>query len=367
MIPSPRTLRAAAGNVVHKVLYGPLADLRPMPAALIEEVEGSAVYRYRAPRGVVPAGPPVLFVPPLAAPARCYDLRRGCSLAEHVVEAGRLSYLLDYGPIDYGDRDLGLREWVGEVLPRAVRAVSADAGGQPVQLVGWCLGGVFALLAAAHEPGLPIASVAAIATPVDVSAVPPAAPLRPLARVTGGAPAALAGALLGGLPRPVVKRGYQLLAIDKYVQRPYQMLTNLDDAEFLAQIEAVDHFTDAMTAYPGRTLAELYRGLLADNALAGDGLVIGGRRVGLDGVRVPVLAVAGRRDGVAPVAAVEPLTRLLSSSPDVRFTEADGGHLGVLTGRSARRTTWTHLDAWLDEGTRRHGIRPSRRGAVASV
>ncbi|MDL4775048.1 alpha/beta hydrolase [Actinomadura xylanilytica] len=371
MMPTPRSLRAAASNAAQLLLYGHVADLRPMPTEMVDDGPKRSVYRYRPPEGVVPAGPPVLFVPPLAAPARCYDLRRGCSLAEHVVNAGRRSYLLDYGPIGFGDRDLGLEEWVGEILPGAIRAVSRDSGGQPVQLVGWCLGGVFALLAAAADPRLPIASVAAIASPVDVRAVRLAAPLRPVARLARGPVADLAGVLLGGVlggvPRPVVKRAYQLVGIDKYLLRPYKVLTNLDNAEFLAQIEAVDHFTNAMLAFPGRTAGEIYRGLLCDNALAGPGVEIGGRRLDLGRVRVPVLAIAGRGDGIAPAAAVRPLTRLLGRSPQVRFEEVPGGHLGVLTGRSARSSTWAHLDRWLDEGTVRHGIRPQRREAAVTV
>ncbi|WP_153538907.1 alpha/beta hydrolase [Actinomadura macrotermitis] len=367
MIPSPRSLRTAASHLAHKMLYGHLADLRPMPTEMIDDGPKRSVYRYRPPEGVVPAGPPVLFVPPLAAPARCYDLRRGCSLAEHTVNAGRLSYLLDYGPIGYADRELGFEEWVGEVLPGAIRTVSADAGGQPVQLVGWCLGGIFALLTAAADPDLPIASVAAIATPIDTAAVRLAAPLRPIARLTGGIEAGVVGALFGGLPQPLVKRSYQLIGIDKYLLRPYKMLTNLDNREFLEQIEAIDHFTDSMLAYPGRTAEQIYRGLFKDNALAGEGLAVGGRRIRLQDVRVPVLAIAGRGDGIAPVAAVRPLRALLTGAPQVRFEVAAGGHLGVLTGRSAMRTTWVHLDRWLDEGTVRHGIRPQRREALASV
>lgn len=364
MIPSPRSLRAVASNVAHKVLYGHVADLRPMPMDMIDDGLKRSVYRYRAPEGVVPAGPPVLFVPPLAAPTRCYDLRRGCSLAEHVVGAGRLSYLLDYGPIGWADRDLGFDEWIGEVLPGAIRRVSEDAGGQPVQLVGWCLGGIFSLLAAADDPGLPIASIATIASPVDSSQVALAGPLTALTR---GWEVSLVNALFGGVPQQVVKRAYQLVGIDKYLLRPFAILANLDDPEFLAQIEAVDHFTNSMLAYPGRTFAQLYGSLLRDNDLMGEGFLISGRRVGLDRVEVPVLAIAGRGDGLAPVRAVHPLKRLLSGSPRVRLEIAPGGHLGVLTGRGARTTTWAYLDRWLDEGIVRHGIRPHRREAAATV
>jgi polyhydroxyalkanoate synthase len=33
----------------------------------------------------------------------------------------------------------------------------------------------------------------------------------------------------------------------------------------------------------------------------------------------------------------------------VRLESAPGGHLGVLTGRGARTTTWEHLDVFLRE------------------
>ncbi|TDE18973.1 alpha/beta fold hydrolase [Actinomadura sp. 6K520] len=360
MILSPRGLRAATVNLVQLAMYGHVADLRPMPAELVDDGPRRSVYRYRPPEGVVPAGPPVLFVPPPGAPARCYDLRRGCSLAEHVVRAGRLSYLLDYGPVRCSDREPELAEWVADVLPGAIRAVHRDAGGQPVQLVGWCLGGVLSLLTAAAGPGLPIASAAVIAAPVAPGAARPAATLRPLLGLTRGAEADVLGFMLGGAPLPLAKRAYRVAGIDRYMLRPCKILTHLDNADFLAQAEAVDHFTDEMSSYPGRVARRIYRTLSRDDALLRGGIEIGGRKVDLGDVRVPVLAIAGRGDALAPVRAVLPLIRLLGGAPQVRFEIATGGHLGVLTGHTARTTTWRHLDRWLDEGTVRHGIRPQR-------
>ncbi|WP_245666814.1 alpha/beta fold hydrolase [Actinomadura latina] len=323
-------MRDATSNLLRLARPGRLADLRPMPAETIDDEPGRTVRRYRPPEGLVPAGPPVLFVPPPGAPARCYDLRRGCSLAEHVVRAGRRSYLLDHGAPRYDEPDLGVRRWVGNVLPGAIRAVSRDAGGQPVQLVGWCLGGIIALLAAAADPGLPIASVAAVAAPVDATA----------ARLA---------------PPPANRTG-----VDRFLLRPCTILSHLDNADFLAQIEAMDHFRHLLIAYPGHAARRIYRALLDGGALLRGGLEIGGRGVDLGRIGVPVLAVAGRGDGFAPVRAVRPLVGLLGGAPEVRFEIASGGHLGVLTGREARSTTWRHLDRWLDEGIVRHGIRAQR-------
>ena len=44
-------------------------------------------------------------------------------------------------------------------------------------------------------------------------------------------------------------------------------LTDLDDTDFLAQLEAVDRFTAQMTAYPGRSFGQLYHRFGKGNAL----------------------------------------------------------------------------------------------------
>ena len=51
--------------------------------------------------------------------------------------------------------------------------------------------------------------------------------------------------------------------------------------------------------------------------------------------------------GRAPIEAVHHVGGLLPNSPDVRLETAPGGHLGVLTGRTAVRSTWIFLDEFL--------------------
>ena len=60
-----------------------------------------------------------------------------------------------------------------------------------------------------------------------------------------------------------------------------------------------------------------------------------------------MLSVAGRGDGIAPVAACHHVEALLPHAK-VELATAPGGHLGVLTGRAAAGTTWTLLDGFLD-------------------
>jgi polyhydroxyalkanoate synthase len=349
-IPKPDQIAAAASNVAHKVLYGGLADLRPMPRTLIDEGNLRELYHYRPRATVQETGDPVLLVTPLAAPAICYDLRRGCSLVEHFVEGGRPTYLLEYGEVSFKDRALGMEHWIEEVLPLGIRAASEHAGGRPVHVIGWSLGGIFAMLSAADSPDLPIASLTVVGSPIDVSLVPLVAPLRPLLNFANGrGPITRGYRAMGGAPKPLVKWAFQLSSFQKLVTKPLAVATHLDDTEFLAQIEAVDRFTANMIAYPGRTFGQLYHRFVKDNALVTGRIEFGTRTIALADITVPVLVFAGANDGIAPMPAVRAVVPLLTGAKEVRFEIVPGGHLGMLTGRAARRTTWQVLDEWISQ------------------
>ena len=364
LIPKPDQVVAAAGNVAHSVLYGGIADLRPMPRTLIDDGELREVYHYRPVAGTEERGDPVLLVTPLAAPALCFDLRRGCSLVEHLVTSGRRTYLVEYGQVSFRNRALGVEHWVDEVLPAAVSAVHEHSGGRPVHLVGWSLGGLFALLTAADRADLPIASLSVLGVPVDLRKVPLVAPVRPLIDLTQGTGLVTrAYRALGGIPLPLVNLAFTAASTQKILGRPLSVLTHLDDADHLAQLEAVDRFRANMSAYPGRTFGQLYHRFVRGNALTTGTMEVGDRVVDLAAITVPVLVFAGNTDGIAPLPAVRAVVPLLTGSPDVRFEVVPGGHLGMLTGRGARETTWEVLDEWVEEWS---AAEPPSGGATGS-
>ncbi|WP_210650117.1 alpha/beta fold hydrolase [Nocardioides sp. SYSU D00065] len=347
LIPSPGQVVAAAGNVAQSLLHGGLADLRPMPRILVDEGDLREVHHYRPAADVVPEGDPVLLVAPLGAPALCYDLRRGCSLVEHLVTRGRPTYLLDYGQVPLHDRALEVDRWVDDVLPRAVEAVHQHAGGRGIHLLGWSLGGIFAMLVAADRQDLPIASLTVLGSPVDVTSVPLVAPARPLVDPTIGGGRTRGRRALGGVPVPLLDWALATVSAQQLVAKPLAVLTHLDDTDYLAQLEAVSRLTSTMTAYRGRTFGQLYHRFAKGNTLAAGRMEVLGRTVDLADIAVPVLVFAGTTDAIAPLPAVRAVVPLLTGSPQVRFEIVPGGHLGTLTGREARRTTWPVLDEWL--------------------
>jgi polyhydroxyalkanoate synthase len=238
-----------------------------------------------------------------------------------------------------------------------------------VHVIGWSLGGIFATLVAADNPKLPIASLTVVGSPFDVSQVPLVAPLRPILRLTDGGIVTRVYRMFGGAPKPLVRRAFQLSSGTKLLTKPLAIVQHLDDSEWLAQIEAVDRFTAGMIAYPGRTFGQLYHRMIKHNQLRTGKVSLSGHEIDLAAIKVPVLVFAGNTDGIAPISAVRAIVPLLKNAYEVRFEIVPGGHLGMLTGRAARRTTWVVMDEWITqhstpdaraEGTR---AKPARKRA----
>ncbi|MCZ4556218.1 alpha/beta fold hydrolase [Rhodococcus maanshanensis] len=292
---------------------------------------------------------PVLLVPPLAAPAQCYDLRPGQSLAAHLLDSGRTPYLVDYGTMTSADRGLGFEAWVDDIIPEALRHVSELHDGAPVDLIGWSLGGTISLLTGAAHADLPIRTITAIGTPVDYTEIAAIAPLRAIGRITGDRPLTTATWALGGLPAPVVQASYRVTALQRELTKPWFIARNLHDTETLARMESIDKFMAAMPGYPARFFHQICTQLILGNTLAAGQFRLGSRTVELSALSVPVLAVGGTDDVIAPVASVARITDLLTGAPSVRFETAPGSHLGLLAGPGAKQTTWAQIDDFLSE------------------
>jgi poly[(R)-3-hydroxyalkanoate] polymerase subunit PhaC len=295
-----------------------VAPQQPTPSEVIAADNRRVLRRY-LPSTAPTTANPTLLVPPLAAPASCYDLRPGCSLAEFLRDSGRPTYLVDYGRITHGDRHLGYEDWLYNIIPTAIRQTSEHAGGRPVDVVAWSLGGSMSLLTLAEHGDLPVRSLAAIATPIDYSRVDALVPIRRIARYTRGNLIPTITGALGGMPEPLVRTMFRMTGLQRELTKPAFIARNLNETDRLAHLQAVDRFMGQMPAYPGRLYEQMHRQLIVANNLASGRFELGDHTIELARVNVPVLAVAGSADVIAPPACVEAITGVLAGAPTVRF------------------------------------------------
>ncbi|MET9211458.1 MULTISPECIES: alpha/beta fold hydrolase [unclassified Nocardia] len=335
-------------NAVRNVgaLLGPgIEPYVPTPSEVVYDHPHRRLRRYR--RSTESTGNPVLLVPPLAVTISCYDLRPGQSLVEYLLEMGRDVYVLDYGEIGYADRNLGFEEWVDDIVPTAVRRVSAAHAHAPVDVIGWSFGGTISLLTAAADPRLPLASLTAVGTPFDQRRNGPMALARSVGRLTSGRIVTEPVRLVGGIPKQAVRLGFRAQALDRELTKPWYIARNAGDVEALARMQAVDRFMDEMPGYPGRFYRQVYRQLIVRNEMwKGTVHLSPYHAIELAAITVPVLLIGGRRDKLASAASVAAGTEVLTGAP-VRFAEVDGSHLGIIAGPGARDSSWAAIRDFL--------------------
>lgn len=334
--------RQALLNLTDFLAKRGIADTTDTPSQVLYDKPTAKLIRYVP--GPRQTGLPILLVPPLGSQAKCFDLRRGCSLAEHLVEVGAPTYLIDYGSPTFADRKLGVEHYINNVVPEAIRRVSEDNGGKPVNLIGWCMGGLISIGTVTVHPELPVNALAMVASPFDFSKNPLMRPLQMIGKYTGGRVIGSAIKVMGGFSSTVTEIGFKATALPTYAKKPLTVWRKRNDREFLAQISAVDDLMNNMLAYPGRATLQTYQRLAMRNELATGKIQGPNKVVDLATVTIPVINVAGRTDVIAPPAAVHHVGELLPNSPDVRLPTAPGGHLGVLTGGNAAATTWKYIE-----------------------
>ncbi|MEV0359568.1 alpha/beta hydrolase [Nocardia sp. NPDC050697] len=339
--------RAARNALALTPLGSGVGAPEPIPSDVLHVEPHLTLRRYHH---AAPAdAPAVLLVPPLAAPASCFDLRPGQSVVEFLGSTGRAPYLVDYGPVGYADRRMGLEDWIDRILPESVLRTSAERGGEPVDLVCWSLGGTLALLTAAAHPELPIRSVTAVGSPLDYGRMLGVPQLRLLAAPTGGQLTSAAIRAAGGVPAPLTRLSYRLSAWDRELTRPFFVASNLANTEALAKMQTIDRFLADMAGYPGRFMDQVWRRFVLAGDLESGVLRLGARRIALADVTAAVLLIGGPRDAITAAGAVRSGLRTLTGARSVRYETAPGSHLGILTGPDASATTWSHLDGFLAE------------------
>jgi polyhydroxyalkanoate synthase len=311
------------------------------PQLAAEALEGLRAYEHARRRDRRPAKPEVarvrgaalrdhggsgkvaLFVPSLINPPRILDLDEHVSLTAAVARMGRRSLLLDWGKADERG-DLSVAGHVEELLLPLLRSI-----GQPVALIGYCLGGTMAIAAANL---VAVERLATLAAPWHFARYPEASKraLQDMWRHSEAAANAL-----GALPMEVLQAAFWSLDPERTVRKfaDFGLLDPAsDDAQRFLELE---EWANEGEPLPYPAAKELVEDLFGKD-LPGSGRWMCGASAASDRLCVPSLHLTAERDLIAP-----PQTAV---SGDV--IAIPSGHVGMIVG-SARARLHEELEAFL--------------------
>lgn len=313
---------------------------RPPEPPVVWQQGTTRVLDYTANRGRRRAGDrPVLVVPSLINRAYILDLSPTRSLMRHLVTAGFRPYLVDWGAPGEAEKDFTLTDYIAGRLASALDNV-VSAGGRPVAVVGYCMGGLLALALAARHPGA-VGALALLATPWNFHAAHAAQ-----RRVLEAMAPTLLGMIdvLGFLPVDVLQAMFASLS-------PYQTATKFRRFAALAEdseparhfVELEDWVNDGVPLV-GPVARECLFGWYVDNA-PGRGLwAVAGRLVSPGEIAAPALVVIPEKDHIVPPESAAALAREL---PGATAWRLPAGHIGMVAGTQAKSCLFEPLAAWL--------------------
>jgi len=295
------------------------------------ESEGGVRYR-----------PPLLIVFSMISRSYILDLTPGNSFIEQLLAAGFDVYMVDWGEPDERDAQNRLEDYVDDYIPAAVDRVLDISGCDEINLFGYCFGGDLSLLYAAHHPEAPLRSLTVLATPVDFQRM---GPMADLFRV-GGLEVDQVVDEDGNLPPSVVVQGFKTLTPTAEVTRYVTLWERLWNDEYVAAYQAMTGWSDDHVPFPGAAARQTVQMLVRDNGMVNDRLTVGGDAVHLRDITVPFLTVRANRDHIVPPDAAAPLIDLVGSE-DKHELQLDAGHMGLVVGRPAAKTTVPTILAFL--------------------
>jgi poly[(R)-3-hydroxyalkanoate] polymerase subunit PhaC len=312
-------------------------ELATSPREVVWECDRARLYRYHSAQRRHPT--PVLMS--LVSTPKVFDLRLSTSFVAYLLQAGFDVYLLDWGIADHRDAGNHLDTYVDHYLPGAVAAITELTGAEQVDVVGYCFGGVLALLYAASQPER-VRRLTVMAAPVDWSHMGPLAAMTRHGRLE---PEELFDHT-GNVPAEVIKHGFTMLQPTAQVAGYASLLQHLDNDAFVEQFRAVGAWVDEHVPFPGACFADLTRALVRDNTLLTGTTVVGERTIDLTDVDIPLLCVVAEKDHICPPEAATPVVDLVSSDT-TRVVRIPAGHIGLIISRTASKITLPAIVEWL--------------------
>ena len=288
-----------------------------------------------------PFAVPVLVVYALVNRPYMADLQPDRSMIRRLLEAGLDVYLIDWGYPDGADRYLGLDDYINGYIARCVNVVCQRHDLAAINLLGICQGGTFSLCFSALHPAR-VKNLIVMVTPVDFHAGN-----NILSHWGRNIDVDLLVDTLGNVPGELLNFVFLSLRPYRLTGQKYIDVVNiLDDDQQVKNFARMEKWIFDSPDQAGEAFRQFVKDFFQNNGLMKGDVVIGGRRVELGNITMPVLNIYATEDHLVPPDASKALRGCVGAQ-DYSEVSFKGGHIGIYVSGRAQRDIPAAIDAWL--------------------
>ncbi|RKD97636.1 class III poly(R)-hydroxyalkanoic acid synthase subunit PhaC [Halopiger aswanensis] len=288
---------------------------------------------------------PILIVYALINKPYILDLQPNRSVVRRLLEAGFDVYLIDWGEPSKLDRSLGLDDYVNRYIDNCVDVVRDRSGQDAINVLGYCMGGTMSAMYAALYPEK----------------------VRNLGLMAAGLCFAGEGGVLelwgaedyydpetvtetfDNVPADFLDTGFALMdPVANNVTKYVRFYDNVEDEDFVENFARMERWLDEGIDVAGKAYEEFIRDIYQENKLYANELELGGERVDLANIDMPVLQIVAEYDHLIPPGASKPFNEAIPAE-DTEIMEFATGHIGMSVSSRSHDELWPDVCEWFEE------------------
>lgn len=294
---------------------------------------------------------PVLVVYALVNRYYILDLQPDKSVIKKLLNEGLDVYVIDWGYPSGSDRYLTIDDYVNGYINNCIDKIRERHKIAKVTLMGVCQGGTFSIMYSALHPEK-IKNLVTLVAPVDFNTDKCAlniwAKNLDIDKIVD---------YYGIIPGDFLNAAFLLLdpfrlLIDKYVGMFEKIECENDDTRLKANEENMRNFLRMekwifdSPDQAGETYRQFIKDCYQKNLLIKNEMVIGGNKINLKNIKMPLLNVMAAFDHLVPNEESKPLLGAVSST-DKEEIIFPTGHIGIFVGSKSQKNVCPHIAQWL--------------------
>lgn len=317
-------------------------DVGTAPKELVYEEDKLKLYRYKG-EGKAACKTPVLVVYALVNRQYMLDLQPDRSFIRNLLKLGLDIYIIDWGYPTKVDMYLTMDDYINGYIGNCVDAIRAQSGSDKVTLMGICQGGTFSAIYSALHPEK-VQNLVTLVAPFDFSTND--------GLLFNWSKCMNVDALVDNyrvIPGDILNAGFlMLMPFNLNIKKYLDMLDVMEDKDKLLNFLRMEKWIFDSPGQAGECLRQFVKDCYQGNKLIKNELEVGGKRVVLKNITMPLLNIYATADHLVPPAATKPLNDLVGTE-DKTLYEFQGGHIGVFVGGRSQKELAPAIAGWLGE------------------
>lgn len=286
---------------------------------------------------------PMLIVYALVNRYTMLDLQPNRSMIRNLLDQGQDVYLIDWGYADRMDRFMTMEDYIDGFINDCVDFIREQHQLEAINLLGVCQGGTFSTIYAALYPEK-VKNLIPMVTPIDFDTK------DSLLNVWASSfDIDLMVDAYGNVPGDMMNNAYMLLqpftlSVNKYVN----LVQIMEDTDKLADFLRMESWIFDSPDQAGETLRQFVKDFYQGNKLVKGEFMLGGRKVDLKKITMPVLNIYAELDTLVPPVSSKALQKHVGSK-DIKELSYPVGHIGMFVSGKTQKTLAPKIAEWINE------------------